>query len=234
MALLQRLIWGLYPPTCVLCGAPGEAGFDLCAGCCAELPLNRYRCARCARPFDSDLGAGHWCGRCVAQPPPFAVCHAPLRYQGLVPGLIADLKFHARLDRAVLLGRLLAESRAALAPPLPELLVPVPLHPARQRARGYNQALELARVVGAALGVAVDPGLCLRVRATPPQVGQQRRARQRNIGPGAFALARALPARRLAIIDDVMTTGATVGALARVLTGAGAREIEVWVVARTP
>ncbi|GAB0150157.1 ComF family protein [Marichromatium sp. PS1] len=234
MTLLERLIEGLYPPTCVLCGAPGESGFDLCAGCRAELPVNHHCCARCAQPFDTDLGAGRWCGRCVARPPPFVRCHAPLRYQGLVPGLIADLKFHARLDRAVLLGRLLAETRAALAPPLPELLVPVPLHPARQRARGYNQALELARVAGVALDVAVAPGLCLRVRATPPQVGQQRRARQRNIGPGAFTLARALPARRLAIVDDVMTTGATVSALARVLTRAGACEIEVWVVARTP
>jgi ComF family protein len=112
-------------------------------------------------------------------------------------------------------------------------LVPVPLHPGRLAERGYNQALEIARVLGGGLDLPLDSRCCHRVAATPPQAGLDEVARRRNIR-GAFAVHSPLPWSRVAIVDDVVTTGSTVSELARVLRRAGVREIEVWAAARTP
>ena len=122
---------------------------------------------------------------------------------------------------------------AALAPrvePLPARLVPVPLHRNRLRRRGYNQAVELARPLGRALGLPVAPRLCRRQRPTPAQAELTGSDRRRNVR-GAFAVAAPVP-RHVAIVDDVVTTGSTVGELARVLRRAGAERVEVWAVAR--
>ncbi len=116
---------------------------------------------------------------------------------------------------------------------MPEVLVPVPLHRARLAERGYNQALEIARVLSRGLGLPVDHGCCERILATLPQAGLDEGARRRNIR-GAFSARRPLSWRHLAILDDVVTTGNTVEELARVLRRAGAARIEVWAVARTP
>lgn len=225
------------PPTCVLCGAPGLAGLDLCVGCAADLPENRVHCARCALPFDAAASAEVLCGACQRRPPPYDLCRAPLRYEGTVPALVAMAKFRGRLNALRVLGRILGESLEECSgqgfEERPEVLLPVPLHRGRLRERGYNQAHELAREVGRMLGVPVSSRLLERRIATPPQAGLDERARRRNVR-GAFGLRGELRFQRVAIIDDVVTTGSTVAELARVLRAAGAGRVEVWAVARTP
>ncbi|EXJ15880.1 ComF family protein [Imhoffiella purpurea] len=231
----HRLISAVFPPTCVLCGAPGTEGRDLCSGCDADLPRNRPACAHCALPFEMPVPEGTLCGSCQRRRPrpPFDRCVAAFRYEAEVPVLIGGAKFEGRLDRVRLLGQCLAAEIRELGMPLPEALVPVPLHRRRLRERGYNQALEIARVVGAELRLPVDPYCCDRIAATPPQAGLDERSRRRNLR-GAFVAREPFPWSHVAILDDVVTTGSTVAELSRVLRRAGARRIEVWAVARTP
>jgi ComF family protein len=237
----KRTLSLLYPATCALCGAPGDDGRDLCAGCRADLPAIGPCCVRCALPFDAD-GAGQpihehrLCGRCQLHPPPFTQCMAAFRYEDPLPALVAGVKFRARMHLIRLLGNLLADTllSAEGSGPTerPQVIVPVPLHPARLRQRGYNQALELARVVGRRLSIPVDAASCRRTRATRAQSELEERQRLRNIR-GAFA-AVGKPPRHVAILDDVVTTGATVSELARALHRGGCERIDVWTLARTP
>jgi ComF family protein len=231
--LAYRPLDVLFPPTCLLCGASGSPGRDLCPGCAVELPLNRHACPRCALPLDAQLPSGAECGACRRRPPPFDAALAVLRYETPVPLLVGAAKFRGQLAAARLLGQLLADALPIQAGALPEVLIPVPLHPRRLGERGYNQALEIARTVAGALGVAVDAKRCRRVLSTAPQAGLDEAARRRNIR-GAFAVSDPLPWRRIAILDDVVTTGSTVAELSRTLRRSGAEEIAVWAVARTP
>ncbi|NEV60880.1 ComF family protein [Thiorhodococcus minor] len=228
-SLLDRL----YPPTCILCGAPGAEGRDLCPGCHEELPWNRHACARCALPFDGPVPPGALCGPCRKAPPPFDGCVAPLRYELQVPALVTSAKFRGKLNAARLLGQILAAALESASWDLPDALVPVPLHPKRLRARGYNQALEIARILGDDLGLPLETSLCQRVTATPPQAGLDERERHRNIR-GAFAVRGPLAGARIAIVDDVVTTASTVIELSRVLRRAGAGSLLVLTVSRTP
>lgn len=223
----------LFPPTCVLCGAPGAAGIDLCAGCAAELPWNRHCCPRCALPFDGPGPGGALCGPCQRRAPPYERCIAPLRYATPVPTLVGAAKFRGRLNAVRLLAQLLAQALPLVGESLPEVLVPVPLHRARLAERGYNQALEIALALGRALALPVDQGCCERVLATSPQAGLDEASRRRNMR-GAFSARSPLGWRHLAILDDVVTTGSTVEELTRVLRRAGAERVVVWAVARTP
>ncbi len=227
------LIAALFPPTCFLCGAPGVGGRDLCVGCAAALPYNRHACTRCALPFDTTPPAGSLCGACQRRAPPYDHALAALRYEAPVPFLVGGAKFRGRLNGTRLLGQLLADAVAAGAVPLPQVLVPVPLHPKRLAGRGYNQALEIARAVGQALDLPTDTAGCRRVLATPPQAGLDERARRRNVRR-AFEAVTPFPWTQVAILDDVVTTGSTVAELARVLRRAGVAKIQVWAVARTP
>ncbi|MFY9972742.1 MAG: ComF family protein [Chromatiaceae bacterium] len=223
----------LFPPTCLLCGAPGSRDLDLCDGCAGALPWNRHCCARCALPLDGAELDGALCGACQRRAPPYERCLAALRYETPVPNLVGAAKFRGRMNAVRLLGQLLARSVQAAGQPLPEVLVPVPLHRRRLAERGYNQALEIARVVARQLELPLEPGCCDRGVATLPQAGLDEGSRRRNIR-GAFRARSPLGLRDLAIIDDVVTTGSTVEELARVLKRAGALHVQVWALARTP
>jgi ComF family protein len=223
---LRALERFLFPWCCLLCGG-AAAGRDLCAGCAADLPGNAPACPVCALPGTAGLA----CGTCLRRPPPWDAAACLLRYRSPADALLKACKFGGRLAIARVLGELLAERLADARVPRPGLVVPVPLHPHRERERGFNQARELARPIGRALGIAVDAELCARVRATPPQTGLDARARRRNLR-GAFALYGPLRCTHVAIVDDVVTTGATAGALADALRRAGAERVELWAAAR--
>jgi len=231
----------LYPETCVLCGAPGDSGRDLCTSCHADLPTIGLCCARCALPLEpttADPGpkGPSLCGGCQRRPPPFAQCRAAFRYEDPLPALIGGIKFRARLNLVRLLGGLVADAwltqMDADGSTSPGAIVPVPLHPNRLRQRGYNQALELARVIGRRLSIPVDAACCRRTRATRAQSELEERQRLQNIR-GAFTVTGTLPPH-LVILDDVVTTGATVSELARTLLHGGCQRVDVWAVARTP
>lgn len=225
----RRLYAWLLPWRCLLCRDAGVAGLDLCGPCAAELPRNISCCARCALPLPSPAAL---CGVCQRRAPPWDSAWAPFRYGWPLDRLEARYKF----GRELAAGRTLAALWQAASPPatLPGLIVPVPLHRTRLRQRGYNQALELARPLGRTLAVPVRHDLLLRPRATVAQTELDAPARRRNVR-GAFALREGvqLPPH-VALLDDVMTTGATLAECARVLKRAGVARVDVWALARAP
>lgn len=219
----------LLPPRCLLCAAPGEADLDLCAACAAELPRNRRCCARCALPLPTSAAL---CGQCQRRPPPWDAAWAPFRYGWPLDRLESRYKFGRDLAAGRTLARLWQDEARSID--LPQLIVPVPLHRQRLRQRGYNQALELARPLARHFGVPLRHDALLRQRATAAQTELDAVARRRNVR-GAFAVRPgvALPAH-VAVLDDVFTTGATLGECVRTLKRAGAQRVDVWALARAP
>jgi ComF family protein len=181
----------------------------------------------CAAP----LPVAGICGHCLRRPPPQDAAHAAFRYAAPLDRLVQGLKFGRRLGIARLTGALLAQAATQHHWPRPEVLIPVPLHDARLRQRGYDQAQVLAREVGRRLAIPVDWRCCRRVRATAPQSGLDRAARRRNVR-GAFAVTKPPSVDHVAVLDDVMTTGATVGALVTALKRAGVARVDVWTLCR--
>lgn len=229
--LADRLLRLVLPPRCVLCNAAGVERRDLCAGCAADLVRNTLCCPRCALPLEI---AAPLCGECLRKAPPFAAAWVPFLYSHPLDLLEMRFKFSGSLAA----GRVLAEAMIGCAahdrPASPELLIPVPLHTARLRQRGYNQALELARPLARALGIPLHHDLLLRAKPTPPQTGLDAQARRRNLR-GAFAMtAHARLPAHVVLFDDVMTTGATLREASRVLLRAGAERVDVWALARAP
>lgn len=217
------------PPRCLLCGDRGSDGIDLCADCAAELPRNHACCARCALPLET---SAQLCGQCQRHAPPWDGAWSPFRYGWPLDRLESTYKFGANLAAGRVLSTLWRREPCPLEPP--HCLVAVPLHPGRLRKRGYNQALELARPLARAFGVALRHDVMRRLRPTQAQTELDAVRRRRNVR-GAFALRPhvALP-DHVAILDDVMTTGATLAECTRVLRRAGVQRIDVWALARAP
>lgn len=168
------------------------------------------------------------CAECQADPPPYSNTIAPFNYLSPIRELILQLKFSSKINLALVLGQLLAESVATGGSPLPEMIIPVPLHPSRLRVRGYNQAQEIASAVARRLGIAVEKRTCKRQRDTPAQSAQEDAdSRKRNLR-GAFVVDSGFQAHHVAILDDVVTTGATVTSLAGSLRRAGVERVQVW------
>jgi ComF family protein len=231
LQLAGRLDALVFPPRCRLCGVATGSASVLCRACLDDLPWLGNSCSRCARALPGG-GDARVCGACLYKPPAFDVTSAILHYHPPVDYLIQRLKFSGELALAPLLARLLAEKITGRAIALPELLIPVPLHPVRLRERGFNQATELARHLGRRLDVPVERRLCRRIRHTPPQSLTPPGGRRRNLR-GAFSLNGELSAKHVAIIDDVMTTGHTANELSGILRRAGAVLVEVWIIARS-
>ncbi len=217
----------LIPSHCLLCLAQDPSGLNLCQDCRGALPWLTTACSRCSLPLHYP---GQLCGACQHHPPKFDTGIALFHYAPPVDRLILQLKFAAGLHHARLFAALLA-TRLASAPP-PDCVIPIPLHPSRQRKRGFNQAIEIARPLSKQLGYHLDIETCIRTRATPPQSLLSAGQRRSNLR-GAFALTRPLQARHVALVDDVMTTGSTLNAVSKLLRHAGAERIDVWVCART-
>ncbi len=210
--------------SCVLCGAAASAR-GLCAGCWAELPwLRGPCCARCAHPLPSP----GMCGRCIAEPPHYDAVVAACRYAYPTGDLIQAYKYGGHLAAATPLAAMLE----TVVSQRPDVLVPMPLSAERLQTRGFNQALELARVLSRALAVPVNAGLCVKTRETPPQSRLPWKERQKNVR-GVFVVQANLDGRHVAVVDDVLTTGATLNELARNLKRAGAATVTGFVVART-
>ncbi len=223
---LQRM---LLPWRCLLCGAAGGEGMDLCAGCAAELPRNHRCCARCALPLPLPAAL---CGECLRRTPPWDAAWAPFRYLWPLDRLESRFKFSADLAA----GRCLSTMWQGQPRPLaqPQLIVPVPLHRKRLRQRGYNQALELAKPLARAWNIPLRHDVLQRQRATDAQTELDARARRRTVR-NAFAVRQGLPLpAHIVVLDDVMTTGATLAECVRVLKRAGAGRVDVWVLARAP
>lgn len=215
------------PPVCLLCG--DRAGLDgLCCGCRDGLPaLPLQRCPVCAVPNQTaDL-----CGRCLRQRPAYDRVVAPRLYAFPVNVLVHGLKYRGNLAWARPLASALI---AALdAEPFPDLVIPMPLSPARLRSRGFNQAMELARLAQREFGFRIAAHGCRRIRDSVPQATLPWKERARNVR-GAFSCELDLAGQCVAVVDDVLTTGATLNELAATLRSRGAARVVGWIAARTP
>ena len=231
MHISQRLMlardW-LLAPSCTLCGERVSHRQPFCDGCEHSLPLLDAGCAVCATQLPPE-SSSLICGECQQHPPRFASVHAVFRYAAPIDRLIQGAKYHARFDWLGLLATRLCGHVRARATEV-DAIVPVPLHRARLRSRGYNQALELARPIAKSLRLPLHLGV-ERVRPTPPQTAMSLSERRRNVHK-AFIARHECKGLRVAIVDDVMTSGATAQAVAGCLRQAGAASVEVWILAR--
>lgn len=228
---MGRLLRLIYPPYCLLCGQRSRTHKELCSACLSELNWNRHCCRVCAAPMPS-VDSLQCCGACLKSPPAWDSAHSPLLYAWPLDQLLQRFKFSSDLATGRLLGELLADYLAAGYGARPDMLLPVPLHPMRLRQRGFNQAQELARPVARRLQLRIaDTGLCMRIKNTAVQSELDAIARRRNLH-SAFDVTRSLAGAHIAILDDVLTTGATASALAAALREAGAAHVQVWCLAR--
>ncbi|WP_336485908.1 ComF family protein [Methylobacterium nigriterrae] len=230
-ALLRGALGLVYPPTCAGCGAATADPGALCPACWAALRLIEAPvCPRYGTPFALDLGIGPILSpRAIAEPPVFGQARAVALYDGAARGLVQRLKYEDRLDLAVPMARMMMASGRELVARA-ECVVPVPLHRWRLWRRRFNQAALLARPIARAAGLPYEPAALARVRATRPQVGLSRAGRATNL-QGAFRVPPAarprLAGRRVLLIDDVATTGATANAAARALLRGGAASVDL-------
>ena len=218
---MRKITGRLFGGTCFLCR--GAASALLCDACTADLPrLAPPRCPRCA--LESPRGAV--CGRCLAEMPHYDETVAALAYRFPADALVQALKFRGELAVAAAFGALLLPK---IAPLEVDCVIPVPLSAERLKSRGFNHAAEIARELAPAK---LELGLCVRRRDTAPQMDLPFAERRRNVR-GAFQCKRMLSGARVAVVDDVMTTGATLDEVASVLKSAGAARVVNWVVTRT-
>lgn len=229
------LLDALFPRYCELCDLPTSGDLPLCRDCRGELPRNTHACDRCALPLPGSTGTDRCCGRCLANPPSFRRAAAPYVYEECLAFLVTRWKHQRRVH----LSALLADLWLAGAAPATDidLLVPVPLHWRREWQRGYNQSTLLCQALLrrqpclAAHGM--DARLLRRCRATAPQQNLGADARRGNLR-GAFTATRPCDSLNIALVDDVLTTGATATAAGLALLNAGARRVDLWCLARTP
>jgi ComF family protein len=223
-ARARQFVAKLLTQDCLLC-ADASADEILCNACAADLPrLPDSCCPRCALPTPN----GEVCGRCLAEPPHYDATLAAYRYDFPLDKLVQSFKYGHRLALGAYFGRQLARLTEAI---VADVIVPLPLHPERLRERGFNQALELAHPVGSALNLPIDATSCSRIRHTPAQADLPWRERVKNIR-GAFHCTAEFTGKRVVLIDDVMTTGASLDECARTLKLHGAARVTLLVVAR--
>jgi ComF family protein len=228
-------IWLKNNQSCLLCDEVADGAIPICMACETELPWLGDHCQTCALPLPA---AGLTCSQCLDQPPTFERVIAPWTYSFPVDSLITRFKHSAKWPFGHLLAELLVQAlqhRFEDDLPRPDLVVPVPLATRRLRQRGFNQAAMLARWLSAGLGISCDERLLLRTQDTSAQQDLNAEARKKNLR-NAFTLApnASFKGRHLALVDDVLTTGATTQALARLLMDAGAARVDVYCLARTP
>lgn len=229
---LEGLRRWFFAQDCAVCGGAADAVSEVCEPCRAGLPRVAAACVRCAAPLPGGRPHTQTCGRCLTRPPHYDRARALYRYDAPIDRLVQGFKYRRRLDWGRILGEALAE-HLCTAGECADAIVPVPLHRRRLRERGYNQSLELARPIGRRLDIPVLVRAVRRARPTPAQAGLSRDARRRNVR-NAFNVVQPprVADKHIAIVDDVMTSGHTVDALARALKRAGAAEVSVWVLAR--
>ncbi len=230
--VVRTLLDMVYPPRCPACDADIDGRAALCAACEISLYPLRAACPRCAEPVDAPIAVT--CRRCALSPPPFETIHAPFRYGGQLAIALQRLKYQRRPDIARTLAPLFAPTLAT-ASARADVIVPMPLHWRRQSSRGFNQAALLTREARYHRDVPIDTLPLRRARATAPQTSLNARDRAANVA-GAFTVPRRhrarVAGRRVLLVDDVVTTGATMAAAARELLDAGAGAVSGLCLAR--
>ncbi len=224
----------IFPPRCIVCREI-RRDFPFCGNCRERFPILKDPCCPvCALPFPSPVTENHTCSVCLLDPPSFSRTIALGLYQGDLHDLISRMKYRGEERIAEILGDWMGE-RLVRKGVRPDGIIPVPLHPARLRQRGFNQSAVMARRIGKRLGIPVSNCNLMRVRETASQTGLTREERGRNL-KNAFGIlgAQLLEGKEILLIDDVFTTGATLEACSRLLKRGGVLSVAVSVAARTP
>jgi len=229
----QWIIPFLFPSRCVLCRQPGMEKLDLCPQCYARLPWNHHSCRQCAITLEDNSVADVLCGRCLQTAPYFDTSYSVFRYRQDIVTMVHQFKFHQQLLYSRLFGQLLLDKlqQQIAKDQRPDYLLPVPLHSSRLRQRGYNQSVELAKVLARGLQIPLQNDCIVRRRKTQAQAGLDAKQRHSNIR-GAFELISPLPDRHIGLVDDVVTTGSTVNEIARILKKSGVKRVDVYSIAR--
>lgn len=232
--LVASLNRHLLPQKCLLCADWQGGEHGLCSVCLGDLPWhNCPQCPQCGLPaYDNQL-----CGNCIHSPPDFDATRALFRYEFPVSAMLQRYKYGDLLFLAETFGHLLAKYIAEknaekYIDKKPDLIIPMPLHPKRLQERGFNQSLEVARIISKNLGINLNHNACERIKLAPPQASLPLKERVMNM-KGAFSCSLHLDGLNIVVIDDVMTTGASLNALAKTLKKAGASRVDCWVIART-
>ncbi len=221
----QLIAQQLLPSSCILCAQSQASSLGLCNACYADLPwLTQDVCPQCALPSLRN----QLCGHCLHASPKFDATHAVFSYDYPLQSMMQRYKYGEML----MLGHTFAEILAQQVRTRPDVIIPMPLHPQRLQQRGFNQSLEIAKIVSRRLHIAVDSQTCVRTKFTVPQVSLPPKQRVRNV-KNAFSCQSSLTGLNIALLDDVMTTGASLNALAASVKKAGANQVECWVIART-
>jgi len=231
------------PCSCVICDTPLFDRVSLCGHCKKRLPDLLKPCFRCATPIDSSLQESNLCGQCVINPPLFDSCNAVFTYDLPISRLISQFKYQANFSYGKVLTTLLIEKfiahysariRTSDTLVFPDKLIPVPLHPRRLRQRGFNQAGEIARLLSRETGIPVQNNWVVRTKQTSAQ-SQLNASKRANNLKHAFELRDAAiktQVQHIAIVDDVVTTMATVSSVTRMLKSAGVDRVDIWSIAR--
>lgn len=213
---------------CLLCTAHNGGEFGLCKACMIDLPWHNARqCPQCGL-----LSNGLTCGSCLNSPPHFDATHSLFTYDYPVDGLLQHYKYREMLHLANTFAALLHQQKLSPLKSKVDLIIPMPMHDKRLKERGFNQALELARLLSKTMRIPLDYTLCQRVKLTTPQASLPLKDRIKNIR-GVFECKQSLQGLNIALVDDVMTTSASLNELAKTLKQAGATRVECWVIART-
>lgn len=229
---MDKLLSSLFPARCVFCQQTVRHDFMICADCYQSLPHNKSCCQRCALPLVEEMNTALLCGRCIRKIPAFDYTYSPFRYEDNIIGLVHQLKFSEKISYARSIGEILLQHYSATGEK-PDCLLPVALHKSRLRQRGFNQSIEISRVLAKKLGIPIEHKAVVRKRSTLAQTGLTAKQRARNIR-GAFSMAGELHYKHVLIVDDVMTTGATVNELAKLLKKNNVERVGVLSIARAP
>ena len=225
---------GFLKSNCVLCNAFTDGAISLCGACRIDLPRIEHACKRCALPMRSGNNDGSMvCGACMSQKNHFDYAESLFFYENPIDYLIGQMKFHQQLSVAAVLADLLKNyfGKKELEHGMPQLIIPMPLYKKRLVERGFNQSVEIAKPLAKLLEIPIAKELVERSKPTKPQTHLNKKQRRDNV-LGCFEIINQPTASHIVILDDVVTTGATVNELAKVLKKTGVKKIGVWSLAR--
>lgn len=238
MSIKSKNNWLFFnqPSTCILCGLNPADETQLCQPCFADLPWISHACKRCGIPLNTHSQPNLTCPACQKKPPPFEHAIAPFEYRFPIDQLIQLAKFSSQPHylnplAELFCSHLLSMDSSTSSEPLPEMIIPVPMHPKRLQQRQYNQAALLGRRIALRLQIPFNSKLMTKTTDTPHQADLDRKARQKNLRNSFQCIEK--PPSRIAIIDDVMTTGTTAAELSRVLKRSGCHKVYIWTIAHT-
>jgi len=221
----ESLIGKLLKSSCLLCAEKSASKLSLCVNCLQSLPAAPTpSCPQCGLHSNGEL-----CGNCLKNKPYYDATHALFSYTYPIDAVLQHYKYGSALYLSKTLGYLLQEKMVTNDV---DIIIPMPLHPDRIKERGFNQSLEIAKVMAVHHQITLDSNSCQRVRNTPPQTSLTPKERINNM-KGAFDCSTHFTGQHIALVDDVMTTGASLNALAKTLKEAGAARVSCYVIART-